>query len=270
MSQIEPASSPKGGGANRRDRVLQMTIDQGYCTTAELSHALGVSEMTVRRDIAKLETSGMLRSVHGGVTSLTPAALMGSDFRERESAKMEIKRALALSAIDFIAPSGIIAIDAGTTTSEISLILPLDRRLSVVSNSLPVFNNLVGAPNVELLALGGTLHPDSLSFAGPLALQGIAELRIGTLFLGASGISERGVFCGNDFDAVTKRALIDVADKVVLVSDSSKLTETAMARVCPLSAIDHLIVDSNVSADQRRMLEHHEIRVTVVPIPETQ
>jgi DeoR family transcriptional regulator of aga operon len=185
------ADAPRQGGKARRASILEMIDTQGYCTITELSEAFGVSEMTVRRDIAKLAEERGLRSVHGGVTSLAPAALYGSSFLLRSDKRAEIKRQIAAAAVEFIAPSGIIAIDAGTTAADL---------IAVASSA-----------DVEVIGLGGTFHFESQSFSGPTTVRSIADLQIGTFFLGASGVNERGVFCGNDFDAVTKRALIEVS-----------------------------------------------------------
>jgi DeoR/GlpR family transcriptional regulator of sugar metabolism len=259
------ASLPRQGGEARRTAILEMIEAQGHCTTAELSDALRVSEMTVRRDIAKLAGEKGLRSVHGGVTALPPTALTGSNFLLRVDKMAEIKRQIASAAIEFISPSGIIAIDAGTTTADLTTVLPSDRRLSVVSNSLPVLTGLATSTNVEVIGLGGVFHLESQSFAGPTTVRAIADLQIGTFFLGASGVNERGVFCGNDFDAATKRALIDVSDHVVLLCDSSKFDVTAMARVAALSSVDILVTDSGLSAWHLSVLEDQGVMVRLVP-----
>lgn len=248
----------------RRDALLSYIDEQGYCTTTELSRGLRVSEMTIRRDIAKLEGVGKLRSVPGGVTQLPAALLAGSDFGLRASAKRTEKAALASKALEFIDPGGIIAIDAGTTTAEIGRILPPEYSLSVITNSLPVLNYLAALSNVETTSLGGTFHKDSQSYSGPVTSRQIADLNVGTLFLGASGITERGVFCANAFDAVTKRAYIEAAEQVILVADSSKFSAAAMVRVCALSDIDRIIVDGNVGKEDLRMLEDHGVQISLV------
>jgi DeoR family transcriptional regulator of aga operon len=242
-----------------------MIDTQGYCTITELSEAFGVSEMTVRRDIAKLAEERGLRSVHGGVTSLAPAALYGSSFLLRSDKRAEIKRQIAAAAVEFIAPSGIIAIDAGTTAADLIAVLPPDRRLSVVSNSLPVLTGLASSADVEVIGLGGTFHFESQSFSGPTTVRSIADLQIGTFFLGASGVNERGVFCGNDFDAVTKRALIEVSEHVVLLCDSSKFSTTAMARVASLSSVTTVVTDTGVSAEHLSIFQDQGVSVRLVP-----
>ncbi len=252
----------------RRERLLQFIGDQGYCTIGELSKAFAVSEMTIRRDVQKLVEQNKVRAFRGGVGSLARQDLGGTDYRFRDIAMAEAKRAIALRAITMVGPDSVVAIDAGTTTHQIAALMPTDRNVCVVTHSFPVVSSLVGNTGVEVICLGGTLHPESLSFDGPATLAGIANLHIQTLFLAASGMSERGAFCGNGFDAITKRALIEVSERVILLADSSKFDNSAMVKICPWDVIDRIIVDDAITADQRRMLEQQGVDVvTVTPEP---
>lgn len=263
MSQIEEnfryTSAPE-----RRDRLVQFISEQGYCTIAELSRAFAVSEMTIRRDVLRLSEQGRVRGFRGGVGSLTRSDLKGSDFQFRDLKMGAAKSAIAERALQMVEQDSVIAIDAGTTTKEMAALLPTDRNLQVVTHSFPVISAMIGNAGAEVICLGGTLHPESLSFDGPATLAAISNLQIGTLFLAASGLSERGAFCGNGFDAITKRALIEVAERVVLLADSSKFEISAMVKICDWGEIDRIIIDDGLSEDYARMLESHEIDVVTV------
>ncbi len=165
-----------------------------------------------------------------------------------------------------VAPHSVIAIDAGTTANQFAQLLPADRDLKVITNSFPAVASLVGNLGVEVSCLGGTLHPDSLSFEGPAALAGIENVQIQTLFLAASGMSERGAFCANGFDAITKRALIEVSERVVLLADSSKFDARAMVKICDWEVIDRLIVDDGITDEKVRMIRQQGVEVDVVPV----
>jgi DeoR family transcriptional regulator of aga operon len=250
----------------RRDRLVKYITDQGYCTTAELSRIFGVSEMTIRRDVSKLVDSGKVRGFRGGVGSLSRQDMAGSDYRFRDLKMGAAKHAIATTALGMVAVESVIAIDAGTTATQLAALLPTDRTLSVVTHSFPVVSRLVGNPGTEVICLGGTLHPESLSFDGPATLAAISNLHVDVLFLAASGLGERGVFCGNGFDAITKRALIDVAAKVVLITDSSKFQSSAMVKICGWDAIDTIIVDSDVTDAQRQLLEQNNVEALIVDV----
>lgn len=243
---------------------MRLVIDQGYAATSELAASLGVSEMTIRRDVAILEKDGRLRNVHGGVTIAPETDLGGTEFDERARTNANAKQAIARAALQFLPDNGIVAIDAGTTTAEVAPLLPPDRAFTVISYSLPVMTAAVHLENVELLNLGGVFHRHSLSYAGPMTTRAIGDLSIDTLYLGTSSIRARGLFCGNDFDAVTKRALIDVATKVVLLADSSKFAKTAVVRFCDLERIDAIVVDDGIDDAALAILRQAGIEPTIV------
>lgn len=257
----------------RRQRLVKHITEQGYCTTAELSRVFGVSEMTIRRDVSKLVEQGDVRGFRGGVGSLTRRDLVGSDYRLRDLKMGAAKEAIARAALGLIGVNSIIALDAGTTAAQLASILPSDLRLCVITHSFPVVSRLAGHPGTEVICLGGTLHPESLSFDGPATLAAISNLHVQVLFLAATGLGERGVFCGNGFDAITKRALIDVSERVVLIADSSKFQTQAMVRVCGWDAIDTIIVDSGIGEGQCRLLAQQGVNVIAadaeVPLAET-
>lgn len=249
---------------DRRAQIIELVERQGFCTILELSQAFAVSDMTIRRDIRALTEDSQLRGVHGGVTMLPQAAITGTDFRARSSRMKEAKRAIAEHALVYVPRHGAIALDAGTTTQELAAVLPPHAQITVVTPSLSVINTLVAHEGVEVVALGGKLHPSTQSFAGQATVTAIGELRVRTFFLAASGLSTGGVYCGNDFDAVTKRALIGVADEVILLTDSSKWSISAMVRACSLSELDRVIIDDGITDEQLAVLKDHDVEVDVV------
>lgn len=250
----------------RRDRLVQFIAEQGYCTITDLSAAFAVSEMTIRRDVQRLVDQGKVRGFRGGVGSLTRQELIGSDYHLRDTTMAEAKRAVARRAVDLAEPDSVVAIDAGTTTHQLAESLPTDRRLKIVTHSFPVVSSLVGHAGIEVNCLGGLLHPESLSFDGPSTLSAISNLQVQTLFLAASGINDRGAFCGNGFDAITKRALIDVSERVVLLADSSKFHASAMVKVCTWEVIDDIIIDDGISRENERMLKQAGVGVIKVAV----
>ncbi|MET7991385.1 DeoR/GlpR family DNA-binding transcription regulator [Amycolatopsis sp. NPDC005232] len=259
---------PPEPAQERRSRLVERMEEQGFCTIAELSEALGVSEMTVRRDVRLLVREGRMRSVHGGVTTLPASAIGGTDFQARSGRHRAAKRAIARRAIELLPHGGAVAFDAGTTTNEVANLLPPTLRLQVVTASLPIINTLPGKENLDVISLGGTLHLSSQSFAGPMTIAAIGELRVRTLLLAASGLTAEGVYCGNHFDALSKRALVDAADEVILVADSSKFALSAMVRACSLDDVDVLVTDAGLSEMHQKVLAEHHVQVITVPVDE--
>lgn len=256
----------------RRERILELVIEQGFCTMSELSNTLSVSEMTIRRDAQRLATGQRLRIVHGGVSVLPQSALLGTgDFRERATRMYDAKKGIAGSAANLVYPGDTIALDAGTTSLEVARALSSELQIKVITHSAPVVATLLNHLGTQMVCIGGTLHHETQSFAGPDTTEYLSHLRIGRLFLSASSIDSRGVYCANDFDAVTKRALIAASDEVVLVSDSSKFRSSASVRVCRLERLNKAITDNNLrEADERMLLEHNieVIRATTEEVAE--
>ncbi|WP_326834442.1 DeoR/GlpR family DNA-binding transcription regulator [Amycolatopsis rhabdoformis] len=260
-AQVSPAQE-------RRIRLVSMVEAQGFCTVAELAVALDVSEMTIRRDARQLVGEGRMRSVHGGVTMLPAAAIDGTDFRARATRDNDAKRAIAHKALELLPDTGAVAFDAGTTTHEVAKLLPDGARLQVVTASLPIVNTLLGRDGFDVISLGGTLHPSSQSFAGPMTVAAIGGLRVRTLLLAASSLTDDGVFCGNHFDAGSKRALVDVADEVILLADSGKFELSAMVRACSLDDVDLFVTDDRLPDRHRRAMRDHGVEVITVPVEE--
>jgi DeoR family transcriptional regulator, aga operon transcriptional repressor len=250
---------------DRRDRLVSLVDEQGYCTIVELSKIFGVSEMTIRRDVAKLVSEERIRGFHGGVSPIAVQEIKGSQYSHRIVSKGDVKRNIAIRALQLVEENSVIGLDAGTTVAMLANLLPdSGRHLRVVTASLPAVSALAENPVAEVICLGGALHQDAMSFAGPATLSAIANLHIETLFLAASGLNDRGAFCANEFDALTKRALIEVSDNVVLLADSSKFSIPAMVKICGWDSINTLIIDDDLSVDAERMLRDREVEVLKV------
>ena len=254
---------------DRRARLVELVEAQGFCTVSELAAALSVSEMTIRRDVQRFIDAGRLRGVHGGVTALRRHAFLGSDFAARADRMQPAKRAIARRAAQLIEPDSAVGIDAGTTTLELTHALDANPPRTVVTASLPVMAALLREGSPTLVGLGGVLHAHTQSFAGPSTVDAIADIRLDLLFLAASGITDQNVYCANEFDAVVKRAMITVANRVVLLCDASKFDASAMVRICRLSDLDSVVIDADLAPDHLRILRQHVPEVIVVPVQPT-
>jgi DeoR/GlpR family transcriptional regulator of sugar metabolism len=243
---------PTKGAAARKQAILTLLRSEGFYSTLGLASKFSVSEMTIRRDILDLELEGLVRRVHGGATSINNSSLIPTDFRERAKLNFLKKVAIAQTAMNYISRGDIIAFDAGSTTLEICRILPKDLVISVVTHSLPAINELVNYEKIKLYAIGGELHLPTQSFSSLDSAQLLSEFRVTTLFLSAGSIRNGSVYCATPYEAVIKKAMIDSAERVVLVSDSTKFLSNAMVKVCDLSRINTLITDDEILPEQVR------------------
>lgn len=246
----------------RDERLVGYVREQGFCTMSELASSLGVSEMTVRRAVQRLADRAGLRVVHGGVTVLPQQALTGSgefDIRARDMA--EAKRAIALRAVELVRSGETIGIDAGSTGLQLAMALPPENGNTIATYSVAAIDHLMKGSRLNVVGLGGTLHRETQSFSGPLTVASLQDLRVDTFFVSASGIHEGAIYCGNDFDAVTKRAFIKVAGRVVLIADSSKFSRSAMVRICSMKELAAVVTDDGLAPAQQEALERLGLEV---------
>jgi len=254
--------------AARRQVVVNMVTHLGFCTITELAEAVQVSDMTVRRDIEQLTSDGLVRRVHGGVTVLTQEVLNPSDFTARATEMASAKQAVAKVALSFVTPGSIICIDSGTTALELARILPINRGLTVVTHSVPVINALMSKPGTRVRVIGGDLHPETQDFAGDATIGAIHGQKFDVLFLASGGVTARGVYCASDHEALVKRALIEAAQRIILIADSAKFEGPAKVRVCGLEAVNHAIVDDGISEENMDLLRGAGVPLTVASVTE--
>ena len=249
----------------RRRRGLEIVRREGFVTTSRLAQDLGVSEMTVRRDLALLNDGGDIRVVPGGVSVRSPEG--GTDFRLRLITEEAQKRAIGAVAAAMVEPGSIIGIDAGSTALEVMRQLPSDLAVTVVTQSLPAMNAAATRRDVRLVALGGIFRAEAGSFFGPGTTAAVADVHIDIAFIGATAIRDEEAFCGNPYDAETKRAMQDSASRSVLVADSQKFRRTAMMRILPLAAFDTIAIDDGIDDDTRQQLVDLGIEVSIAHLP---
>lgn len=238
--------------------------DANYVSVPELSADLAVSERTVRRDLQKLAELGLAEVVYGGAFApggVTP----GSPFGARSQARSAQKRAIAHRALDLVEPGATIGLDAGTTTLELARLLATAGDVTVVTHSLPAMGATGEHSGVTLIGVGGLHHRPSQTFTGPDTVAAIGRLRVRTFFMAASSLSGRGAYSSTPLDAAVKRAFIGIAERVVVLADSSKLTQTAPVPICSLVRLDAVVTDDGLSDTSRAELsESTELVVAAV------
>ncbi len=263
---MDPKAMRYDSAPRRRRWILEHLREAGFISVASLSQDLGVSDMTVRRDLRKLEERGEVRVVHGGV-SLLHGPMHDPEFAARSGLQSEAKAAIAREAHLLVGASDTVALDAGTTAYALARALPPDFAGTVVTHSVPVIQLLLSRGRVRVVGLGGELLHESQAFAGQMTVEAIRSLRVGTLFLGAAAVDERGVYVATDNERPTKLALIDIADRVVLLADHTKFTADAAVLLCSLDRIDVLVTDQTLPASTAALLRRTATSV-VLATPE--
>lgn len=244
----------------RRQTILQVIENKGFVSLTQLVDLLGTSESTIRRDLEVLDGIGQIRRTRGG------AAYVGeslTSFDVRRTKAREQKERIAEAAAAFVQTGETIILDGGTTTLEVARQLA-GRSLQVVTNSIPIVNVLVNSPETELIVIGGFLYPKTGVNLGPIAVAALKSIHARRLFISVGGITVASLFNSNALLVETERQMIEAAEEVIVVSDSSKLGHSALAQLCSLQAVDRLIIDNGITEEWRQIVQRAGVELTVV------
>lgn len=216
----------------------------GEVSVETLAGALGVSTSTIRRDLDALSDEGLLRRVRGGGSRVEPDTMPFRDVRNQSSAE---KDELAARAATLVPDGSVVVIDIGTTTARLAHHLR-GRRLTVITSSLAVVDELRDEDTIELIVLGGVLRNNYLSLVGMLTEQALGQLRANICFLSGSGVRPNGeVMDTTGIEVPVKRAMVAASDRTILLVDRTKLPGTGLLSVCGPNQIAVLV--TNKGAD---------------------
>ena len=249
----------------RREHILQIIENNGFVSVQQLMETCNASESTVRRDLEFLDGIGQIRRTRGG------AAFVGESltgFEDRSQRASKEKRELAKAAVKLIQAEETLLLDGGTTTLEVARQL-IGRPFQIVTNSLPVANLFVAGANTDLILVGGYVHPWTGVLVGPYADQMLASLYARRAVLSTAGITERGCFNSNLLLVETERTMMDAADEVIVLADSTKFGHQSLAHICELKALDAVVVDDEISDRWRAILADAGVRVHIAQAHET-
>ena len=249
--------------AERYEKILQIVNDRGSVRVSELSELCGVTEETIRRDLDRLEQSGRLRRSHGGAVSVKDIRAE-IPYAEREITRADEKKRIAQAALSDVGAYDRILLDASSTAWYLASILP-DMPLTVLTNSIKIAVALSGKEKIEVISTGGMLAPRSLSYVGPLAERTLDGYHVGKAFLSCKGVHlQRGLSESNELQGRVKQKMIEIADRVVLLADSSKFGAQAFARVAGLDEVDAIVTDRGLSAETEEGLKELGIDTRIV------
>src|SRR4051795_5906055 len=243
--------------AQRRQQVLR-AVRGGTTQVADLAAAFGVSEMTVRRDLRDLEREGKLTRVHGGaIFSGEPS------FAEVVVERLGQKDRIGAAAAALGADGQTIMLDIGTTTLQLARHLR-GREVTVITSNLAAYEELLPETTVELVLLGGVVRRNYRSLVGVLAEDALRQLRADVGFLGASGMdAQLGILDTTMVEVPIKRAMIDAAERCVLLADSAKFGMRGVVRVCGPERLHTLVTDAGMAPRTRAAFERAGVEVVV-------
>ena len=244
--------------AQRQAAILKRVQARGGVRVRELARELGVSDMTVRRDLEALAMSGLVEKVHGGATAIRSLATHEPGFQAKSTQNELEKDAIARRAAGFVSPGSAIAISAGTTTWHLAQHLVTVPDLTVVTNSIPVadvFYRRGAALHQTVIVTGGVRTPSD-ALVGPFAVAAIRSQNIDQLFLGVHGMSVNNGFTTPNFmEAGVDRALVDAARSLIVLADHTKWDTIGLSTIAQLSEADMLISDDGLEPVARALIQ---------------
>ncbi|ARX81439.1 DeoR/GlpR family DNA-binding transcription regulator [Streptomyces alboflavus] len=260
----------------RRALILDEVRRRGGVRVNELTRKLGVSDMTVRRDLDALARLGVLEKVHGGAVPVAEASTHEPGFEAKSGLELTAKEDIARTAATLVAPGTAIALSGGTTTYALAHHLLDVPDLTVVTNSVRVADVFHSAQRssgqrqgAATVVLTGGVRTPSDSLVGPVADQAIAALHFDVLFLGVHGISaEAGLSTPNLAEAETNRRLVQSARRVVVVADHTKWGTVGLSSFATLGQVDTLVTDAGLPARARAEISEQLRRLLVAGAPE--
>jgi DeoR/GlpR family transcriptional regulator of sugar metabolism len=238
--------------AARQAKIRDRFADKPGVSIAELAREFGVSEMTIRRDLAALAEKSQIQRTHGGAM-LTERMILEFDYRERRETNRAAKRAIATEARKQVRSGQRIILDTGTTTLELASLLNDGTDLTVITPSLAVASELQHAPGVTVVLLGGAVRRGSPDLTGAVTEHSLELFAADLVFQGADAIGQDGSIYNSDLQlAKVDKLMRGVATRCCVLADHSKIGRTALARNGSLADVDVFITDKAAPADTLR------------------
>lgn len=232
--------------SQRIDMIIQHLNQRGTLSVQELLAMFGVSRETIRRDLQKMESQGLVTKVRGGLKLQTSSH--EPPYSRRSTSNLAQKQAIARAALELVSDGDTLYIDSGTTTLEFARLLGEKRRLSIFTNSLPVAT-MLAEKQTDIYLIGGLLRRGELSLSGALGELSIGQFYADKAFVGAGGVSpELGLTDYHIEEAALRRIVLARASQGIVLADSSKFGTRALAHVVPFGEVAALVTD----ADRKR------------------
>jgi DeoR family transcriptional regulator, aga operon transcriptional repressor len=247
----------------RRRKILDALEQKGQITVRDVVEKFSVSAVTARGDLDALASSGAAVRSHGGAVRQMEA---NRDYPLRLKATLHRteKSMIGRAAAELVQPNEVVILDSGTTTAEIARQLKARnlQSVTVITNALNIVSELVDAPGITVIGIGGLLRPVSLSFVGPQAEAMLKDMHADRLFLAVDGFDlENGPSTPDVLEAQLNTLMIKVAKETNVVADYSKLGRRSVSRIAPIEKVHRLITDTRAPEEFTQKLQSRGIQV---------
>ncbi len=249
--------------AERHNYILDKLNRKGYVSVVELAKDLDVSLPTIRKDLEALENQNLLVRSHGSASPVKPRVLDLSINVKTEKNKTE-KKIIATAAQKLISREDAIILASGSTVTAFASILEPIGSINVVTPSLGIAILVNDKENVNVTVLGGKMYKNSLSVRGEYAASGLKNISCSKLFIGCDGIDRQtGITCATTEEASLTNAMMQAADKTIVLADSTKFGRRGFGKICQLEDIDMIITDEGLTPEMKEHLEETGVQIVI-------
>jgi DeoR family ulaG and ulaABCDEF operon transcriptional repressor len=254
--------------AQRDAEITRLLNSQGFISFKQLCDRLEASSATIRRDLERLDAEGLIERVRGGARLRNGAKpvssdrLIGASFEENKTRFAVEKAAIGRAAAKLCERGEAIIIDGGTTTFQMCAHLE-GLNLQVLTNSLHIVGELLPQPGARVSVPGGAVFREQNIILSPFEDDGINRYHASKLFMGAAAIGQRGLMQADVVLIQAEQKLMDKADQLIVLADSSKFRGSATFLVCGLDEIDIVITDAGLRETDLDLLKAHEVEVII-------
>ena len=230
----------------RQNVILDEIRTHNRVKSSKLCEVLQVSEDTIRRDLNDLEEKGQLKKVHGGAMALSYIP----SFVKREVQEIQTKHIIAKKAISLIEDGHVLIIDGGTSNLQLVNLLPIDKKITIFTNSIPVASKLCEYPNVDGVLLGGNILRKGHTTIGYEAVESLQGIHADMCFLGITSVDPVfGLTEDNRQETTIKKAIIAASNTVVSMVISNKLNSRQSFKVCDINSLDIMVTELDPEDD---------------------
>ena len=248
----------------RQREILRLLEKKDTFLISDLAKLLNCSMMTIRRDVDEMESESIVNKVHGGV-ELTSNQYVEPNFKKRIMEHIEEKQRIAAEAVKYVTKGCVVFIDAGTTPLHVVKLLPVGLEFTAITNCIMTAAELCTKPNATVIMLGGEVNHDAYATVNDIAINTAKNFKTDLAIISTYSILLPEGLYENTLSLIEiKKTLVDNAKEVILLSDHSKFSETAMCASIPLTKIDHVITDNETSDDKVEELVNLGLKVTQV------
>lgn len=248
MANSTPLVKPQ-----RSKEILEQLLHDGEVSVDRLAKRLKTSTSTVRRELAELELAGLLKRTHGGAVRVEPMLYEPfrhlSSFSAQEQHHAREKRRIGLAAAEIIRDGEIIALGAGTTTTQVARSIRHRKGITVVTNAVNIAMELSHRADLKVIVTGGAMSGDWFALTGPTGIAAVGEMFYDKAFVGVDGVHpEHGLTTNYPDQASVHRAMMRQARQRIVVADHTKVGAIGMALIAPVKEVDLIITDKSVPA----------------------